>query len=221
MFIFDVISTQTIAGVFQTKAGQSITVHWGDGTLNTYSGTTDKAYSHDYGSVSTHRVTVINAGVMTKFTMETTDANIKFDLSSLPSGLTYFLCDGSNTITGNLSSLPSGLTYFRCRGYNTVTGNLSSLPSGLTYFRCDGSNTVTDYTSKTWTTKPATFTLIPVAGGGLDQSEIDQLLVDLDDDLTWASGNAITLTGTNAAPSATGIAAKNHILSEGAAVTTT
>ncbi len=142
-FTFSVISTQTISGLLSTKTGTSVTVGWGDGTSNTYSGT-DQAYSKDYGSVGS-RTVVFTSGSdkLTTFTMLQTGANISFDLAQLPRSLTYFYCTGSNTITGNLSSLPIGLTYFRCAGFNTLTGNLSSLPAGLTYFYCAGFNTLT------------------------------------------------------------------------------
>jgi len=142
-FTFSVISTQTISGLLSTKAGTSVTVEWGDGTSNTYSGT-DQAYSKDYGSVG-NRTVVFTSGSdkLTKFTMTQTGANISFDLSQLPRGLTSFICTGSNTITGNLSSLPAVLTFFNCQGSNTITGNLSSLPAGLTSLFCQGSNTIT------------------------------------------------------------------------------
>ena len=145
---------------------------------------------------------------------------ISGSLADLPAGLTYFACSGSNTISGSLADLPAGLTYFACSGYNTVSGSLADLPAGLTYFNCSGSNTVADYTTKTWTTKPATFNFVPTGVGGLSEAEINQLLIDFDEDLVWAAGNAITLTGTNAAPTGLGIDAKNHIISEGATVTT-
>ena len=142
-FTFSVISTQTISGLLSTKEGTSVTVNWGDGTSNTYSGT-DKAYSKDYGSVGNRTVVFTSgSGNLTKFTMTQTDADISFDLKQLPRSLTYLYCTGSNTITGNLSSLPAGLTYFACSGSNTIAGNLSSLPAGLTYFYVAGSNTIT------------------------------------------------------------------------------
>ena len=142
-FTFSVISTQTISGLLSTKEGTSVTVNWGDGTSNTYSGT-DKAYSKDYGSVGNRTVVFTSgSGNLTKFMMTQAGANISFDLEQFPRSLTAFTCLGSNTITGNLSSLPAGLTYLFCGGYNTITGDLSSLPVGLTYFYCSGSNTIT------------------------------------------------------------------------------
>ena len=144
---------------------------------------------------------------------------ISGDLANLPSGLTYFYCAGSNTVSGDIAAL-SGLIHFRCDGSNTVSGDIASLPSGLTYFYCTGSNTVSDYTGKTWTTKPATFILIPVGAGGLSEAEVDQLLIDFDDDLVWAVGNIITLTGTNAARSGVSDAAVTSLEAEGVTVTT-
>ncbi len=243
-FTFSVISTQTISGLLSTKTGTSVTVDWGDGTSNTYSGT-DQAYSKDYGSVGNRRVSFTSGSYnLTKFTMTQADANISFDLSSLPTGLTSFTCSGSNTVTGNLSSLPTGLTYFTCRGLNTVTGNLSSLPTGLTYFNCQGSNTVTgnlsslpagltyflcigsntirDYSGKTWANNQRRVYLVPVTGGGLSSAEIDQLLIDLAAaGGTWTDVKVVYLGGTNAARTSASDAAVATLVSKGVTVTTT
>jgi hypothetical protein len=201
IFSFDVINTQIISGVFRTKsASDSITVDWGDGSATQdFAGTSNQAYSKDYGTAGNRTVTISAAdeSVLTRFTMNQSGANITFDLADFPSGLAYFSCYGSNT----------------------VTGNLSSLPSGMTFFDCQGSNTISQYSGKTWTTKPATFDLRPVYPGGLPSADIDQLLNDLNDDLAWASGNVITLTGSNAPPTSESSAAIANIRSEGATVT--
>jgi hypothetical protein len=208
-------STQTISGLFSTTG--EITVHWGDGTSNTYNGT-DQAWSKDYGSAVDELVVIEGSDYITKFTMDQSGADISFDLGHLPINLTSFLCSGSNTVSGSLADLPAGLTYFRCYGSNTVSGSLADLPAGLTYFNCQGSNTIDTYTTRTWTTKPSTFTLVPVSPGGLSETEINQLLVDLDEDLDWTTGT-ITLIGTNAAPTGAGLIAVNNMRSEGATVT--
>ena len=142
------------------------------------------------------------------------------DIANLSSGLTHLRMWGSNTLTGDVANLPSGLTYLYVRGSNTLTGDVANLPSGLIYSYVTGSNTIADYTSKTWVTKPATFKLIPVSPGGLSTAEIDQLLIDFDDDLTWASGDVITLTGTNEARSSASDDAVNNMTAEGATITT-
>ena len=145
IFTFNVVNTQTIAGVFQTTSGNTITVDWGDGgATSDFSGTTDQAYSKDYGSAGnrTVMITASDESVLTKFTMTQSGANVAFSLSDLPPGLTHFICSGSNTISGSLSDLPSGVTYFSCSGSNTISGSLSDLPSGFTHFICSGSNTI-------------------------------------------------------------------------------
>ena len=146
---------------------------------------------------------------------------ISGDITNLPTGLTYLYCHGSNTISGDIANLSTGLTFFNCIGSNTISGDVASLPAGLTYFCCIGSNTISDYTTPhTWTSKPETFILTPVGVGGLSTAEIDNLLIDFDADLTWAVGNVITLTGTNAVRSAASDAAVASITGEGATITT-
>ena len=241
-FEFDVNNTQVISGQFSTVSGQEISVDWGDGSArDTYSGT-DQAWSHDYGAAVNATVRIFGSVVLTKFRMDASGADISFDVANLPSGLvlmdvrgnntlsgdivnlpsglTYLNVTGNNTLSGDIVNLPSGLTYLLMYGSNTLSGDVANLPSGLTYLNVRGSNTIADYTSKTWTTKPAMFYLFPVSPGGLSTAEVDQLLIDLDDDLTWASGDVITLTGTNAVPSSTSDAAVNNMTSEGATVTT-
>jgi hypothetical protein len=141
-FIFSVISTQTISGVFRTTAGETITVLWGDGTSNTYTGITDQAYTKNYGSVGSRTVVILNSKSITRFTSTQDSSNIGFNLNVLPKSVTYFRCTGANTVSGNLSSIPTVMTYFYCYGANTITGNLSSLPVVMTSFTCYGSNTI-------------------------------------------------------------------------------
>ena len=241
-FEFDVNNTQTITGLFSTVAGQEISVDWGDGSVrSTYSGA-DQAYSKDYGSAGNHTVRIFGSVVLTKFWMDTAGADISFDIANAPlglvylyitgsntlygdianapSGLVYLIVFGSNTLYGDIANAPSGLTQLNVRGGNSLTGNIANLPAGVTYLHITGSNTIADYTGKNWTTKPTTFKLIPVGAGGLSEAEIDQLFIDFDDDLVWAAGNVITLTGTNAAPSAASAAARTNIANEGCTITT-
>ena len=263
-FQFDVNSTQTISGLFSTVAGQEISVDWGDGSArDTYSGT-DQAWSHDYGSAVNATVRIFGSVVLTKFRMDASGADISFDvtnlpngltnldvrgsntlsgdvanlpggftylyvagsntlsgdIANLPNGLTYLYIAGNNTLSGDIANLPNGLTVLNVWGNNTLSGDIANLPNGLTFFDMHGSNIIADYTSKTWTTKPTVCELVPVSPGGLSTAEVDQLLIDLDDDLTWASGDVITLTGTNAVPSSASDAAVNNMTSEGATVTT-
>ncbi len=142
-------------------------------------------------------------------------------LSGLPSGLTYFLCTGSNTISGALSDLPSDLTTFYCTGSNTISGALSDLPSGLTYFNCTGSNTISDYTAPhTWSNSINYIKLIQAVGSGLDETEVDNLLIDLAS-ATWAGGNRrVELPTPNAPRSSASDAAVATLLGKSVTVVT-
>ena len=195
LFEFDVVSTQTIGGQFSTLPGETISVDWGDGSaLSTYSGT-DQSWSKDYGSAVSKTVKIYGASALTKFAMNDPDAVITFDLVDLPRGLIVFYCSG----------------------YNTITGDIADLPSGLESFRCYGSNTISDYSGKTWTTTMTRFDL--QGNASLSAAEVDQLLIDLDDDLTWSTGDVITITGNCDPPTAAADAAIASLEAEGVTVT--
>ena len=140
------------------------------------------------------------------------------NISNLPVNLTFFLCVGSNTITGDISNLPVNLYYFYCVGSNTITGDISNLPINVTYFECGGSNTINSYTSRFWSTKPVTFILDGLSS--LSSTDVDQLLIDFDTDLTWSAGNKITITGNCGARTAASDAAVANMESEGAEIST-
>ena len=196
IFEFDVVNTQVIAGQFSST--EQITVDWGDGGASSNYNGNNQSYSKDYGSAGNRTVTITasSEAVMTRFTMTTTGANVSFARADLPSGLTYFVCTGSNTVSGSLSDLPSGVKYFNCSGSNTISG----------------------YTTRTWAASMNRIYFIPTGTGGLTSAEIDQLLADLAD-TTWTSEKTITLTGTNA-PRTTGSNADVATLT-GLGVTTT
>ena len=140
------------------------------------------------------------------------------DISNLPVNLTFFLCVGSNTITGDISNLPVNLYYFRCYGSNTITGDISNLHVNVSYFVCGGSNTISSYTSRFWSTKPGTFILTGLSS--LSSTDVDQLLIDFDADLTWSAGNTITIMGNCGPRTAASDAAVANMESEGAEIST-
>lgn len=141
------------------------------------------------------------------------------NLNSLPTGLTYFFLIGSNTVTGLLSSIPSGVTTFQCIGLNTISGNLATVPAGLVYLFLTGNNTVTGYTyPRTWAANMREIYLIPVSGG-LSSAEVDQLCINLSAQ-TWTNEKILRLTGTNGAPTAASLTARNSLTAQGVAVTT-
>ena len=235
---------QTLTLNLSLPAGRYVRIDWGDGNTTEISGAvSSQDYTNDYAGAGIFPIKIYGEfRFLTRFEIKTVDIDgtieriaalsgltyfrcygsntISGDLANLPSGLTYFYCTGSNTISGDLANLPSGLTAFQCAGFNTISGDLANLPSGLTYFYCTGSNTVSGYTGKIWTTKPATFILVSTGAGGLSEAEVDQLLIDFDDDLGWAVGNVITLTGTNAPRSGASDAAVISLEAEGVNVTT-
>ena len=148
-------------GVLRTKsASDSVTINWGDGTSNTYSGTADTAFTHTYASATTvYNVTYTASdnSVLTRMGYTDRAGSKVGGLLSLPAGMTYFICRGSNTLSGVLS-LPASMTLFNCSGSNTLSGALS-LPAGMTYFKCDGSNTLSGVLSL-----PAGMTFFSCAG---------------------------------------------------------
>jgi hypothetical protein len=145
IFEFQVVATQTISGVFQTStAANEILVDWGDGSSDSYAGTSDQAYSKNYGSVGDRVVKIYaaNESYLTKFTMTQSGANISFDLADAPEGLTYLFITGSNTISGSIAGAPSGLNVLYVLGSNTISGSIAGAPSGLTYLVITGFNTI-------------------------------------------------------------------------------
>ena len=223
-YVFDATPSdaETLTLNLSLPAGKEITIDWGDGNTTTVTGeVTETDYSNAYASAGTYPITIYgDFDALTRLEIKNVavDGDLK-DVSTL-TGLTYFRCFGANTITGDIADLPTGLVYFNITGSNTIYGDIGNLPVGLTCFQCYGSNTINAYTSRTWTTKPATFKLVPVLPGGLSSAEIDQLLIDFDNDLTWTSGDVIQLTGANAPRTSASDAAVANITAEGATVTT-
>lgn len=113
------------------------------------------------------------------------------------------------------------MVYFRCAGSNTISGDLSDLPSELTYFRCEGSNTISDYTAPhTWSNSINYIKLIQAVGSGLDETEVDNLLIDLAS-ATWAGSNRrVELPTPNAARTSASDAAVATLLGKSVTVVT-
>ena len=142
VFQFEVSGNKVLNGFFSSIGGP-ITVEWGDGTQNTFSGE-EQRYVKDYGKSFTGKVTVRvpEGAAVTGFRMETSGAKVRFALADLPKKLTYLHCGGLNSVYGNLSDLPPAMDYYYCEGNNTVTGNLKDLPRTLRNFNTHGRNTI-------------------------------------------------------------------------------
>lgn len=144
------------------------------------------------------------------------DNTISGNIGGLPSTIDTLNIAGNNTISGNVGGIPNGIRVITIGGYNTVTGPLSALTSStLTSFDIRGTTT-TITGPVTGINLTATglrnFIMIPGVGGGLTQSEVDDLLVYFTTRTWIPSGGQIDLRGTNAAPSAVGLAAKATLL---------
>jgi hypothetical protein len=134
-FNFQIISQQTTSGTFDVASGKTVTVYWGDGTSNNYTGT-GVAWTHTYATYIgvTYNCKMTNASALTKFVYTTgAGTGISFDVGNLPRAVTYFQATGNNTIYGSPSGLPSGLTYFQMYGANTLSGAISGFPVSLTW----------------------------------------------------------------------------------------
>ena len=134
------------------------------------------------------------------------------DIANLPSGLTYYENQGQNSTAGNIANLPVGLTYYFNSGQNTTIGDITNLPSGLIYYSNSGQNIVSDYSGGNLNSGITYFLSIPISGG-LSSSEVDDLFIELDSTLPGLG--YVNITGTNAAPTAASLAARNNMVANG------
>lgn len=144
IFEFEVIETEALMGRFRVVANREISVDWGDGSVEKFSGSWP-GYSRDYGKPvnTTVKIYAVDEKDFRAFTMDEAKANIRFDLRDLPEGVTFLLrVGGFNTVTGDVRNLPAGLTSFNIAGNNTITGDIKNIPGALGSFRLLGENTV-------------------------------------------------------------------------------
>jgi hypothetical protein len=142
-FDFQIINQQTTGGVLSTTTGQTVTIYWGDGTSNNYTGT-NVAWTHTYTVYSgvTYNCRMTNESALTKLTNTTaTGSGIKFDIGDLPRSLLIFSSYVANTCYGDIRYLPPTMTEFIIYGSNTITGDIAYLPATLTKLYLSGLNT--------------------------------------------------------------------------------
>lgn len=148
------------------------------------------------------------------------------NIGSLPSSMVNFMTGTliTGVLTGNLNSLPSGLVSFWARGAtNSITGSLNSLPANVTSFWVEGSNTIDTYIAgRNWPSNMSCFILKSTTiGTGLNSTEVDNLIIDLDSGNTWAASTSLTITGVyHAARTAASNTAVISLQSKGVTVTT-
>ena len=221
-----------------TTDGLPYSVDWGDGTTSgpIASGV---ATSHGYGSPFTGNVKICKTcGVAPIFRVYFNSGNWNFDIAdlncfsgltevyiysgittgdiaNLPSGLTVYINEGQNTTSGNIANLPSGLTVYSNYGQNTTSGDIANLPNGLTVYINSGQNTVSDYSGGNLNSGIISFISI-TSSGGLSSSEVDALFIELE--TTLPGIGYINITGTNAAPTAASLTARNNLIAAGTTV---
>jgi hypothetical protein len=141
-FVYGVRGIFSLLLPFHPTQGQPVYIYCGKGSATDQIVGNDVLVSHGYSSVGDRTITISQADKLTKFQMIQAGIDISFDLADLPSGLTYFRCDGSNTVSGDIVDAPRGLTVFYVSGNNTITGDIADAPRGLTQLWCKGSTTL-------------------------------------------------------------------------------
>ena len=137
--------------------------------------------------------------------------------------LTFLYVHGSNTLSGSVAGL-TGLTYIYVTGSNTLAWDINDIPANVCYLIITGLNQIATYTAgHTWLATTMQYVYIaPAAGYGLDQTEVDNLLIDLAASTTaWAGAKIVWLAGNNAAPGLNGLIAKAQLEALGCTVTVT
>ena len=139
-------------------------------------------------------------------------------ISGIPSTVVYFTSTGQNTTSGLISGIPGTVKYYINLGQNTTSGSISGIPIAVVFYRNIGQNTVSDYTSgHIFASNTSYFASIPVSGG-LDSTEVDNLLIDLES--SGMSSGSVILTGSNAARTTASDVAVASLVSQGVTVTT-
>ncbi|MFK5981456.1 MAG: hypothetical protein QM499_00965 [Flavobacteriaceae bacterium] len=197
-----------------TGTGQ---IDWGDGSaLESYSTVSTVVLSHTYSSFDGD---IKFYGTLTYITFDTLNSTIHHDISLLPKELEHYRLSKNNTVYGDIANLPSTLDYFLCFGANTTHGDIANLPSGLLQYYNIGLNEVSQYTAgHVFDSAINQFYSKPTTGFGLDTTEIDNLLIDLE--ASGMSTGTITLSGNNAPRSAASDTAVNSLVAKGVTVTT-
>jgi hypothetical protein len=164
---------QTFTLNLSLPVGRYARIDWGDGNTTKVSGSvSSQDYSNAYAGTGTYPIKMFgDFRFLTRLEIKTVNVDGIIENIAALSGLTYFSCTGSNTISGDIANLPSGLTYFKCFGSNTISGDIANLPSGLTYFGCGGSNA----TSGDIANLPSGLTIFSCTGSNTTSGDIANL----------------------------------------------
>jgi hypothetical protein len=136
-FNFQIINQQTTSGTFDVASGKTITIDWGDGTSNDYTGT-GVAWTHTYSTYSgvTYDCKMSKASaLMSIVSLVGAGTGLRFDIGQLPRSVTYLNINANNIIYGLIDNLPNGMTRFTLYGQNLVSGSIDNMPASITIFQ--------------------------------------------------------------------------------------
>jgi len=157
-------------------------------------------------------------------------------VADVPTSCTTFAYGGNCVLSGNVSGLPSTLEQLVITGASsTVTGTISSLPPNLRFVKIEGaSHTVYGYpTSRLWGTLNYTvggqrtmckFSIYGASAvSNTDQTEVNNLIIDLDAAQTWTNSVSFILDTKvvnykGIVVNGAGLTAKNSLVSRGVPV---
>lgn len=212
-----VTTGQTFDGSISVTGSPDIAWFWSDGTTSAIANPAEK----DFGSVATrtHRLRVSDLAAVTQ--MDWSGENVEFDITNISHLTTLTSLNLYNSlIFGDVDSLSAltNLVYLNLSS-SQISGDISSIKGliNLTTLRMRNTS-ISDYTQGTLPDWDACD--IYVYDLGLTQQEVDDFLCDLNTSST-ASTKTLNIGGTNAAPSASGLACVTSLEAKGWTVTIT
>lgn len=111
--------------------------------------------------------------------------------------LTDVSISGNNTVSGNIDNLTL-LTSLYVTGNNTISGDLGAVVNGITGYVNLVPCAMTTYTGGAVWSGPSRVIISPSAGYGYDQTEVANVIIDINNGTSVPSSKIITLGGSNA-----------------------
>lgn len=221
------------SGVTQLTIGGNNTT---TGDISTYSGASLDVLNIQGSNTITGDVGGIFSGIST-FYIDGNNTLFS-DISTIPNGGKNYTILGDNVVDGDFTGIPSTYEYLQVEGNNVITGDIGSMPPDLIWLTIKGDNTIFGALNTLSSSKLQRITIQssactitgPVAGISLTMPTFQQFIyiptdasgaltsTDVDDLLCYFTGvswnigvggvRLLQLTGTNAAPTVTGLACK-------------
>ena len=193
--------------------------HW-DFNLSVFEPFDDIDYLYFRGNTMpiTGNLSSINSVSGSLLYLNGTAMTVTGDLSSVHTSLYQVYLIGSlMTLTGNLSHFESfsniGFLYL-IGSSMTVSGDLNSLKDVSFEININSSSLNLTYTPTTWSSIPNTNLVVRASSGQLTSTEVDNLLIDLDNSGDTGTAN-IDLRGNSGAPTVASASAITSLQSKG------